>query len=83
MEKVIKMVNKDYSYSKKVFEINPDNALIKEMVRIHKAKPESTKLKSLSLQLLDNMLLREGIIDDIDEIVPRIQKIMLHAAKKT
>lgn len=82
MEKVIKMVNKDYSYSKKVFEINPDNALIKEMVRIHKAKPESTELKSLSLQLLDNMLLREGIIDDIDEIVPRIQKIMLHAAKK-
>lgn len=62
MEKVIKMVNKDYSYSKKVFEINPDNALIKEMVRIHKAKPESAELKSLSLQLLDNILLREGIM---------------------
>jgi len=83
MEKVIKMVNKDYSYSKKILELNPDNALIKEMVRIHKAKPESAELKSLSLQLLDNILLREGIIDDIDDIVPRIQEIMLHAAKKS
>ena len=82
MEKIMKMVNKDYKFSKKIFEINPGNKLIKEMVRIHKATPDSPELKAISLQLLDNMMLREGIIDNIDIIVPRIQDIMLQACKK-
>lgn len=81
MEKIMKMVNKDYKFSKKIFEINPDNKLIKEMVRIHKATPDSPELKAISLQLLDNMMLREGIIDNIDTIIPRIQDIMLQACK--
>jgi molecular chaperone HtpG len=81
MEKIMKMVNKDYAYSKKIFEINPGNPLINELVRIHKKQPDSADLKSLSEQLLDNMLLREGVIDQIDTIVPRIQDIMHQAAK--
>ena len=81
MEKVMKMVNKEYSFSKRVFEINPKNELIKEMVRIHKKKPDSPELKTLSIQLLDNMMLREGVIDHIDTAVPRIQDIMFRAAK--
>lgn len=82
MEKIIKMMNKDYTYSKKVLEINPENPLIKEMVRIHQKKGESKQMEALALQLLDNLVLREGILDDIDRIVPRIQDIMLQAAKK-
>ena len=81
MEKIIKMTNQDYNFSQKVFEINPDNELIKEMVRIHKAKADAPELKNMAWQLLDNMLIREGIIDNIDEVVPRIQDIMLSAAK--
>ncbi len=81
MEKIMKMVNKDYKFSKKIFEINPENKLIKNMVRIHKATPDSPELKAISLQLLDNMMLREGIIDNIDTIIPRIQDIMLQACK--
>lgn len=81
MEKIMKMVNKEYTYAKKVFEINPDNVLIKELVRIHKKKPDSQELKELSLQLLDNMLLREGVIDNIDTVVPRVHDIMLNSAK--
>lgn len=82
VEKILKMANKDYQFSRKVLEINPDNDLIREMVRIHKTLPSSRELKSLALQLLDNLLLREGIIDDVDNIVPRVQEIMFLAAKK-
>ena len=82
VEKILKMANKEYQFAPKVLEINPQNALIREMVRIHVAKPGSPEIKELALQLLDNMLLREGIIENIDEIVPRIQGIMLSAAKK-
>ncbi len=81
MEKIMKMVNKEYSFSKRAFEINPASALIKEMVRLHKGQPDSPELKELSLQLLDNMMLREGVIDNIDTVVPRLQDIMLKAAK--
>lgn len=82
MEKMMKMMNKGYKYTKKVFEINQDNPLIREMVRINEKEPDAAVLKSLSLQLLDNLILREGIIDEIETIVPRIQDIMLQAAKK-
>jgi HSP90 family molecular chaperone len=81
MEKIMKMVNKEYSFSKKVFEINPDNELIKELIRIHKNKPDSEELKTLSLQMLDNMMMREGVLDNIETVVPQIQGIMLKAAK--
>ena len=81
MEKIMKMVNKEYSFSKKVFEINPGNDLIRELIRIHKSKPDSEELKILSLQMLDNMMMREGVIDNIESIVPRIQDIMLKAAQ--
>ena len=81
MEKMMKMMNKEYAYAKRVFEINKNNVLIKELIRIHKNDPASKELKSLSNQLLDNMMLREGVIDNIDSIIPQIQDIMLKASK--
>lgn len=80
MEKIMKMVNKEYNFSKRTFEINPGNKLIKQLVKIHKSTPDSESLKILSLQLLDNMILREGVLDGLDEIIPRIQEIMMKAA---
>ncbi|MCJ7682309.1 MAG: molecular chaperone HtpG, partial [Candidatus Aminicenantes bacterium] len=82
MEKMMKLTNKDYSFAKRVFEINPDNGLILEMMRIHDERPDSEELKGLAFQLLENMLLRDGILEDIDHVVPRLQEIMLWAAKK-
>jgi len=81
MEKMMKMMNKDYNYAKRILEINKDNTLIKELIRIHKKDPASAELKTLSNQLLDNMMLREGVIDNIDSIIPQIQDIMLKATK--
>ena len=83
MEKILKMTNKNYTFSKRIFEINPKNSLIKEMARIHRNTPEAEQLAALANQLLDNMLLREGLLEDLDEIVPRIEDIMLLAAKGT
>ncbi len=82
MERIMKMANKEYQFSKKVFEINPDNKLIKEMVSIHKKNPKSKSLTQLAFQMLDNMMLREGMIEDIDSVVSRIQDIMFQAAQR-
>jgi molecular chaperone HtpG len=82
LERMMRLQNQKADFSKKVMEINPKNNLIKEMIRIHKAKPDSEQLKTLALQLLDNMIIREGVLEDIDRIVPRIHDIMLQAAQK-
>ncbi len=80
MEKVMKMINKEYAFSKRVFEVNPDHALIKKLVDVHKKDPASEYLKKISLQLLDNLILREGAMENFDEMVERINDIMLKAA---
>lgn len=82
LERMMRLQNQKADFSKKILEINPKHSLIKEMARIQKAKPDSEALKTLAQQLLDNMILREGVLEDIESIVPRIHDIMLQAAKK-
>lgn len=81
LERIMRMQNQKADFSKKVLEINPKNDLIKEMIRVHQVKPAGEELKTLAFQLLDNMILREGVLDQIEHIVPRIHDIMLEAAK--
>ncbi len=81
MEMMLKMQNQGMDFSGKILEINSDSNLIKEMVRVHKAKPADSELRKLSEQMLDNMILRIGVIEDVENIVPRIQEIMLQASK--
>ena len=68
--------------TQKILELNPQNKLIKEMIAIHKEDPGAERLKTLALLLLDNMILREGILDDIEHIITRTQDIMYEAAIK-
>ena len=79
MEKIMRMVNKDYPLAKRVFEINPGHPLIRKMVSLHQADPAAPLLRNLALQLLDNMKLREGIVSDTEATIARIQQIMLDA----
>ncbi len=81
VERILKMAQKEYQFTRKIFEINPDNDLIKEMIRIHQVDPDASILQDLSLQLLENMFLRDGVVEDLEVVVPRIQQIMLQAAK--
>ena len=79
MEKIMKMVNKDYQLGKRVFEINPAHPLIRKMVDLHKKDPALPLLRTLAQQLLDNMKLREGILSDTEATIARIQQIMFEA----
>jgi HSP90 family molecular chaperone len=79
MEKIMKMVNKDYQLGKRVLEINPAHPLIRKMAALQKKDPALPLLKNLALQLLDNMKLREGILGDTEAAIDRMQQIMLEA----
>ncbi len=80
MEKIFRMVNQGYEFSKRIFEINPAHPLIVSMERMHSQDPASPLLKALAFQLLDNMLLREGALPDVEGAVKRIQEIMTAAS---
>jgi molecular chaperone HtpG len=81
MEKIMKMTTKEYSFAKRIFEINPKNKLIKEMIRIHTIAPASAELKKISVQLLDNLMLQEGLLENVDSMIPRLQDILFLASK--
>jgi molecular chaperone HtpG len=83
LERMMRLQNQKADFSKKVLEINPKSPLIKEMVRIQNTDPTSEQLKVLANQLLNNMIIREGVLEDIENIVPQIHEIMLQAAKNT
>ena len=82
MEKIIRMVNKDYPLARRVLEIHPGHPLIRRMAALHKADPAAPLLKALALQLLDNMKLREGVLGDTEATIARIQEIMLQAGER-
>jgi len=82
MEKIMKMMNKEYKFAKRILEINPEHPLIAAMTGRHQKDPADPLLKNLALQLLDNQMLREGVLDDVENSVARIQEIMLDSAGK-
>ncbi len=82
MDQSMRNKRKRADFSSKIMEINKDNKLIAQMIHHHKDQPDSPKLKTLALQLLDNLILLEGITEDIEKIVPRVHDIMYEAIKK-
>ncbi len=81
MEKMIKMVDRDYQFSKRILEINPDHGLIIKLAARLRESPENEDLAEIGRQLLDNLLLREGLIEDLEETISRMQRIMSLAAR--
>ncbi len=79
MEKIMKMMNKDFEITKKIFEINPENPLIKKMQELYKKDKDSEKLKNLAIHLLESQMLREGLIKDLNEYIERSEKIMIES----
>ncbi|MBF0350637.1 MAG: molecular chaperone HtpG [SAR324 cluster bacterium] len=76
MEKMMKMVNKEFQMSKKTIEINTSHPIIKNLSELIKKDAESFFLKEIVEQLFSNALLIEGLLDDPLEGLPRIYRFM-------
>ena len=87
MQKIIQMMNKDSSVPKKVFELNKDHQLVRNLLTIYKADPKDAFIDETIEQLYESALLLEGYLTDPHKLVNRIQDILLkssewHPAKK-
>ncbi len=81
MQRIQRLLNKEYEVPKKVLEINRNHALIGNLADLISNKPDS-ELIALSIeQLYDSALVQEGLHPNPAEMLPRIQELIRLAAE--
>ncbi len=82
MQRVQRLLDKDYQIPKKILEINPHSGLVQGISARLAAKGDDDLINPLIEQLFENALVEEGIHPNPAEMVPRIQQLMEAVAKK-
>ena len=73
MQRVYRMMDKDYQIPKKVLEINPDHSIMKKISQL----PDDDHRRELIVeQVFESTLLIEGLHPDPASMIPRIQQLM-------
>lgn len=79
LQRVYKYLGKDFEMPKKVLELNPSHAVLKNLLAI----TENTDLQDAVVeQIFDSALLVEGLHPDPSSMVPRMQQIIEAALSK-
>ncbi len=81
MQKILHIMNKDTSVPKKVFEVNKDHPLVRNMLKIYKNDPKDAFITEAVEQLYESALLLEGYLTDPHKLVNRIQAILLKSSE--
>jgi molecular chaperone HtpG len=80
MDRVRRMLEKDFSIPKKIVELNRRHALIRRLAALAAARQSEAVLDACIDQLYENSLLLEGLHPNPAEMVGRIQVLMEAAA---
>ncbi|RME01270.1 MAG: molecular chaperone HtpG, partial [Calditrichaeota bacterium] len=81
VEKMMKMMNQDYTGSKKILEVNLSHPLIKNLARLNLGDSSDPLLRKCILQLYEGALLIEGSLTSPNEFVRRMTELMEEATK--
>jgi len=73
LQRVYRLLNKEYEVPQKVLEINPKHAIIQRLAVLD---PESPVKEMIIEQVYENALLIEGLHPDPASMIERIQKLM-------
>jgi len=76
MDKIMRVVSKDTSIPKKVLEINPDHALVRNMLTIMEKDENDPFIDQAANQLFESALLLEGYLTDPHALVGRVQELL-------
>jgi molecular chaperone HtpG len=80
-ERMMKMLNKDFTGGKKILEVNLSHPLVQNMWTLHQQDSKSPLLKTLIWQLYEGALLLEGNLASPTEFVSRMTEIMEKASR--
>jgi molecular chaperone HtpG len=79
MQRVYRMLNRDFEVPLKILEINPKHTILKKLEQISKDDPRNQRIID---QVYENALLIEGLHPNPAEMIARIQNLMEDALKK-
>jgi molecular chaperone HtpG len=80
LQRVMRMLDREFQPVPRILEINAAHPLIRAMGRMAAEEPKPPVLKDLAEQLYDNCLLVEGLLEHPERMVSRIQSLMTQAA---
>jgi molecular chaperone HtpG len=80
MQRVQRLLGKDYQVPKKILEINRNSGLIQNLSARLVANTDDTLVNPIIEQLFENSLVLEGIHPNPAEMIPRIQQLLEAAA---
>lgn len=76
MKKILRLANKEMGVDKKIFEINKDHKLIRNMLKMFKNDANDEFILTAVEQLFESTLLQEGSLLDPHKLVGRINKML-------
>jgi molecular chaperone HtpG len=81
MEKMMQMMDKSYSGSKRILEINLSHPLIKNLSVLNIENQNSDLISKTIDQIYEGALLIEGQLKNLTEFVNRMNELMTQATK--
>jgi molecular chaperone HtpG len=82
MEKMIKMMDKEFIASKRILELNTEHPILKNLSSKLSSEPENEILKLTILQIFDIAMLNDGQSIDVSDFTKRANEMMLHATNR-
>jgi len=76
MQKILQMTNKDFTVQKKIFEVNKNHKLTRNLLKVFKADANDEFIKDSVEQLYESALLLEGSLLDPHTLANRINKML-------
>ena len=76
MLKMMKMTNKDIQIQKKIFEVNKDHKLVRNLLKVYKANSKDDYITDVVEQLYDSALLQDGTLDDPHNLISRLNRML-------
>ncbi|MCM8814156.1 MAG: molecular chaperone HtpG [Candidatus Omnitrophica bacterium] len=81
LEKMMRLMQKDFKPAKKIMEINLDHPLLQNLSRLYLTDSAHPLLRSCIFQLFDSVSLLDGTIPSVAAMVKRMNTIMEQATK--
>ena len=81
MQKLMRMTNQDAGNQKKIFEINKDHALIRNLLRVFKGNSKDEYITNVVEEMFESALLLEGNLVDPHQLVKNINKLLVDSSE--
>ncbi len=76
MQKIMRMTNKDMTVPKKIFEVNRDHKLIRNLLKVFKANSKDEYITNVTEELFESALLLDGSLTDPHKLVSRLNQML-------